>query len=59
MLKLAVLISGGGSNLQALIQATSDPEFPAQIVCVGADTDAAGLAYAAEAGIPHFVIRPK
>ncbi|MGO2141397.1 MAG: phosphoribosylglycinamide formyltransferase [Leucobacter sp.] len=58
MLKLAVLISGGGSNLKALIDATSDPEFPAEIVCVGADTAAAGLAYAEAAGIPSFVVRP-
>ncbi|MFF8816592.1 phosphoribosylglycinamide formyltransferase [Leucobacter sp. NPDC015123] len=58
MLRLAVLISGGGSNLQALIEATADPDFPAEIVCVGADTDAAGLAHAAAAAIPSFVVRP-
>lgn len=59
MLKLAVLISGGGSNLKALIDATAQPGFPARIVCVGADTEAAGLAHAAAAGIPTFVIRPR
>ncbi|GAA1580387.1 phosphoribosylglycinamide formyltransferase [Leucobacter aridicollis] len=58
MLRLAVLISGGGSNLQALIEATKDPDFPAEIVCVGADTDAAGLAHAEAAAIPNFVVRP-
>lgn len=58
MLKLAVLISGGGSNLRALIDAASEPDFPAEIVCVGADVDAAGLAHAEAAGIPSFVIRP-
>ncbi len=58
MLKLAVLISGGGSNLKAIIEAAHDPLYPAEVVCVGADTDAAGLAHAAAAGIPHFVIRP-
>lgn len=58
MLKLAVLISGGGSNLRALIDAASEAEYPAEIVCVGADTDASGLAHAAAAGIPSFVIRP-
>ena len=58
MLKLAVLISGGGSNLKALIEAAESPEYPAEIVCVGSDTDAAGLAHAAAAGIPSFVIRP-
>lgn len=58
MLKLAVLISGGGSNLKALIEATSDPAFPAQIVCVGTDTDAAGLEHAHAAAIPSVVVRP-
>ena len=58
MLKLAVLISGGGSNLKALLDAAANPEFPAEIVCVGSDTDAPGLAYASEAGIPTFVVRP-
>ncbi|KAM9863619.1 phosphoribosylglycinamide formyltransferase [Leucobacter sp. BZR 635] len=58
MLKLAVLISGGGSNLKALIEATKEPDFPAQIVCVGADTDASGLAHAAAAQIPSFIVRP-
>ena len=59
MLKLAVLISGGGSNLKALIDAAKDPTYPAEIVCVGADVDAAGLAHAEAAGIPHFTIRPR
>lgn len=58
MLKLAVLISGGGSNLKALIEAAESPEYPAEIACVGSDTDAAGLAHAEAAGIPSFVIRP-
>ncbi|WP_017793438.1 phosphoribosylglycinamide formyltransferase [Leucobacter salsicius] len=59
MLKLAVLISGGGSNLKALIDATEQPGFPARIVCVGADTEAPGLAHATAAGIPTFVVRPR
>ncbi|GAA1607342.1 phosphoribosylglycinamide formyltransferase [Leucobacter chromiireducens] len=59
MLKLAVLISGSGSNLKALIDAAADPAFPAQIACVGSDTDAPGLAHATAAGIPTFVVRPQ
>ncbi|MHA3684353.1 phosphoribosylglycinamide formyltransferase [Leucobacter sp. HY1910] len=59
MLKLAVLISGGGSNLKALIDATEQPGFGARIVCVGADTDAPGLAHATTAGIPTFIVRPR
>ena len=58
--RLVVLISGGGSNLQALIDATSDPDFPAQIVGVGADrADATGLDRAMRAGVPTFVVDPK
>lgn len=58
MLKLAVLISGGGSNLKALLDATAEPGFPARVACVGSDTDAPGLAHAEAAGVPTFVVRP-
>jgi phosphoribosylglycinamide formyltransferase-1 len=51
---LVVLISGGGSNLRALLEASQDAEFPARIVAVGADRDADGLAHAEEFGIPTF-----
>ena len=53
-LKVGVLISGRGSNLQALIDAASDPGYPAQIVVVVSDRpEAPGLARAARAGIAH------
>ena len=58
MLKVAVLISGGGSNLRTLLEACADPAFPARIACVGSDTDAPGLAHATAAGVPTFVVRP-
>lgn len=58
MLKLVVLISGSGSNLRALLEATSDESFPAQIVAVGADNEASGLAHAREFGVPTFVVSP-
>ena len=58
-MKLAVLISGGGSNLKALIDAASEPGYPAEIVCVGADNDAPGLEHARAAGIDTFVVRPR
>lgn len=56
MLTVAVLISGGGSNLRALLEAAADPGFPARVIVVGADRDAAGLAHAEEFGIPSFVV---
>lgn len=56
MLTVAVLISGTGSNLRALLEAARHPDFPARIVVVGADRDAAGLAHAEEFGIPSFTV---
>ena len=56
MLSLVVLISGGGSNLRALLEASEDAEFPARVVAIGADRDADGLAFAEEFGIPSFTV---
>lgn len=56
MLTLAVLISGTGSNLRALLEAASHPDFPARVIAVGADRDAEGLAHAEEFGIPTFTV---
>ena len=56
MLKLVVLISGGGSNLHALLRAAEDVDYPARIVAIGADRDADGLAFAEQFGIPSFTV---
>ncbi len=56
--RLVVLVSGGGTNLQALLDATDDPAYGAQVVAVGADRDGIeGLARAERRGIPTFVER--
>jgi phosphoribosylglycinamide formyltransferase 1 len=56
-LRVGVLISGRGSNLQALIDAAADPAYPAEIATVISNrSDAAGLARAASAGIPHHIV---
>lgn len=56
--RLVVLVSGSGSNLQALLDATADPAYGARVVAVGADRDGiAGLDRAAKAGVPTFVER--
>ena len=56
-LRTGVLISGRGSNLQALIDAAAAEDFPAEIVlAISNRRDAAGLARAARAGIPTRVI---
>ncbi|GAA4266480.1 phosphoribosylglycinamide formyltransferase [Frondihabitans peucedani] len=56
MLKLVVLISGGGSNLRALLEAAHDVEYPARVVAVGADREADGFAHAEAFGIPTFSV---
>ncbi|HEV8565533.1 MAG TPA: phosphoribosylglycinamide formyltransferase [Actinoplanes sp.] len=54
--RLVVLVSGSGSNLQALLDATADPAYGAQVVAVGADRDGiAGLDRASAVGVPTFV----
>jgi formyltetrahydrofolate-dependent phosphoribosylglycinamide formyltransferase len=51
-----VLVSGSGSNLQALLDATADPAYGARVVAVGADRGGiAGLERAAAVGVPTFV----
>jgi len=53
MLKVGVLISGRGSNLQALIDAAHAPDYPAKITCVISNVpDAPGLIRARAANIP-------
>ncbi|KQU69592.1 phosphoribosylglycinamide formyltransferase [Phycicoccus sp. Root101] len=55
---IVVLISGSGTNLQALIDATADPAYGVRILAVGADrAGISGLHKAAAAGIPTFVVR--
>ena len=55
---IVVLVSGCGTNLQALIDATADPDYGVRIAAVGADRDhVEGLARARRAGIPTFVCR--
>lgn len=56
MLRVAVLISGTGSNLRALLEAAADPGFPARVVVVGADRQADGVAHAEAFGIPTFLV---
>ncbi len=57
-MRLVVLVSGSGTNLQALLDACADPAYGAEVVAVGADRDGIeGLARAERAGVPTFVHR--
>jgi phosphoribosylglycinamide formyltransferase-1 len=58
--RLVVLVSGAGTNLQAIIDACADPQYGASVVAVGADRDgiiALGRARAAQ--IPTFTVKVK
>lgn len=57
--RLAVLVSGTGSNLAALLAAQSEPDYPARVVAVISDKpDAGGLEVARAAGVATVVVRP-
>lgn len=59
-LQIAVLISGSGTNLQALIDACAKPDYPAQIALVISNNASAyGLERATKAGIPCKIINHK
>jgi len=55
--RVVVLLSGTGSLCAALLAATDDPGYPADVVAVGADREAEGLEHARVRGIPTFVCR--
>ena len=57
-MRLVVLVSGTGTNLQALLDAAADPSYGARVVAVGADRDGIeALARAERADVPTFVCR--
>jgi phosphoribosylglycinamide formyltransferase 1 len=57
--RVAVLLSGHGSNLQALLDAAADPSYGAEVVLVASDRpDAYGLERARAAGVATAVVRP-
>jgi formyltetrahydrofolate-dependent phosphoribosylglycinamide formyltransferase len=53
--RLVVLVSGSGTNLQALLDAGVDPAYGASVVAVGADRD--GIKGLSRADVPSFVVR--
>lgn len=53
-----MLVSGSGTLLQALLDAAEDPDYPVEVVAVGADRDGIeGLARAERAGVPAFSVK--
>ncbi|MBZ4683910.1 MAG: phosphoribosylglycinamide formyltransferase 1 [Fusobacteriaceae bacterium] len=59
MLKIVVLISGGGSNLQSIIDAIEEKKLNAKIECVISDREAYGLERAKKHNIPSILIDRK
>jgi phosphoribosylglycinamide formyltransferase 1 len=58
--RLAILISGRGSNMMALVAAARAPDYPADVVAiVSSRPDAAGLAWARAEGLPATLIDHK
>src|SRR3954447_21969101 len=58
--RVAILISGRGSNMTALVEAARRQDFPAEIVVVISNkADAAGLLRAREVGVPAITIESK
>jgi phosphoribosylglycinamide formyltransferase-1 len=58
--RTAILISGRGSNMAALLAAAADPAYPAEIVLVLANRDdAAGLDHARSRGVPTAVVESR
>ena len=56
-IRIGAFISGGGTNLQAIIDACASGDLSGEMVFVGTDNPAAkGLARAASHGIPSFVV---
>lgn len=55
--RVAIIISGRGSNMMAIVAAAKDPAYPAEVVTVVSNRpDAAGLAWAKAQGLPTRVI---
>ncbi|MBC3884411.1 phosphoribosylglycinamide formyltransferase [Undibacterium griseum] len=60
MKKIVILISGRGSNMQAIVEACQAEQWPAQIAAIISNkADASGLVYAANRGIPTAVVPSK
>lgn len=57
---VAVFASGSGTNFQALLDAASQPDYPARIACLVTDVPECGAVYrAGQAGVPVFAARPR
>jgi phosphoribosylglycinamide formyltransferase 1 len=56
VLSVVVLISGGGTNLAALLAEAEHADFPVRVLAVGADREADGLLFAEQHRVPSFTV---
>lgn len=57
-MRIVVMVSGSGTNLQAVLDAVEEGRIDVEIAAVGADKPCRGLERAEAAGIPTFLVRP-
>ncbi|MFF0903851.1 UNVERIFIED_CONTAM: phosphoribosylglycinamide formyltransferase [Kocuria sp. CPCC 205316] len=57
-MRIVVMVSGSGTNLQAVLDAVQDGRIDVEIAAVGADRPCAGLERARRAGVETFLVRP-
>ncbi|MFI7494231.1 phosphoribosylglycinamide formyltransferase [Kocuria sp. M4R2S49] len=57
-MRIVVMVSGSGTNLQAVLDAVRDGRIDVEIAAVGADKPCAGLERARQAGVETFLVRP-
>ncbi|WP_298590948.1 phosphoribosylglycinamide formyltransferase [uncultured Kocuria sp.] len=57
-MRIVVMVSGSGTNLQAVLDAVREGRIDVEIAAVGADKPCTGLDRAQQAGVETFVVRP-
>jgi formyltetrahydrofolate-dependent phosphoribosylglycinamide formyltransferase len=58
--RVAILLSGRGSNMMALVEAADAPDCPYEVALVASDKpEAAGIGWARQRGLPVFALSPK
>ena len=56
--RIVVMVSGSGTNLQSILDAVAAGELPLDIAAVGADKPCLGIERAQAAGVPTFLVQP-
>lgn len=57
-MRIVVMVSGSGTNLQAVLDAVGEGRIDVEIAAVGADKPCTGLDRAQQAGVETFLVRP-